>query len=194
MMGRARLPAPIAAASPIAFASAIASASAIAIVGCGSAAKPTPPVRLTISSPADGMRTLGRSVSISGTVSPAGSTVLVAGKRVAVSGGSFSTSVAVKPGSNVLDVLASSPRTKGAMGAVRVYRQVLITIPDLGGESPSQASTQLTRLGLVAKMQDGGGFLEPLIPASPQVCQTDPAAGHAVVPGSTVQVRIAKLC
>lgn len=168
--------------------------SVVVLVGCGSTAKPAQPVRLTIDSPTDGARTLAAEVSISGTVSPASATVMIAGKRVVVSSGSFTATVPVRPGSNVLDVLASSPRATGAMSAVRVYRQVLITIPDLGGESPSQASARLTGLGLVPKVQEGGGFLEPLIPGSPQVCQTDPPAGRAVTPGSTVHVQVAKLC
>lgn len=151
-------------------------------------------MHLTINSPTDNVRTLAGQVSVSGTVAPAAATVLVAGKAVAVSSGSFTTSVPVNPGSNVVDVLASAPRALSAMTAVRVYRQVLITIPNLGGDSPGQATAQLTGIGLVPKVQQGGGFLEPLIPGSPQVCQTYPAAGRAVMPGSTVQVQVAKLC
>lgn len=168
--------------------------SVAALAGCGGSAKPPPPVQLTINSPTDGTRTLAAQVSVTGTVSPAVATVLVAGKPVTVSEGSFTATVPVNPGSNVLDVLASAPRAAGAMTAVRVYRQVLITIPSLGGDSPAQATAELTGIGLAPKVQQGGGFLEPLIPGSPQVCQTYPAAGRAVMPGSTVQVEIAKLC
>lgn len=168
--------------------------SVIALAGCGSSVKPTPPVRLTIDVPADGSRTLAGEVSVSGTVSPPGATVLVLGQRVAVSSGSFTAWVPVKPGANVLDVIASAPRARGAMAAVRVYRQVLVTIPDLSGESPSQAVAELTGLGLLPTVQESGGFLQSLIPTSPQVCQTSPSAGRAVAPGSPVQVQAAKLC
>jgi uncharacterized Zn-binding protein involved in type VI secretion len=166
----------------------------VMLAGCGSTVKPAPPVRLTINSPSDGARTLAGDVSVSGTVSPASATVLIAGNPVAVTGGSFTTTVPVRPGFNVLDVLASSPQATDAMNAVRVYRQILITIPDLGGESPSQASAQLTALGLVPSVQEGGGFLEPLLPGSPQVCQTDPSAGRTLTPGSPVRLQVAKLC
>jgi hypothetical protein len=113
---------------------------------------------------------------------------------VAVSSGSFTTRVPIKPGANVLDVIASAPQARGAMGAVRVYREVLITIPDLGGENPSQAATELTKLGLAPRVQQSGGFFQSLIPGSAQVCQTSPAAGRAVAPGSSIQVLAAKLC
>jgi hypothetical protein len=166
----------------------------IALVGCGSSVKPIAPVRLTIDGPTDGLRTLGSEVSVSGTVSPPSVTVLVLGQRVAVSSGSFTTRVPVKPGANVLDVIASAPRARGAMSAVRVYRQILVTIPDLSGRSPAQAATELTRLGLAPSVQESGGFFQSLIPTSPQVCQTSPPAGRAVAPGSAVQVQAAKLC
>ncbi len=179
---------------PAAIGLAIAALAVAALAGCGSSVKPPPPVRLAIQSPTDGARTVAGQVPVSGTVSPVGAAVLVAGKQVAVSSGSFTATVPVNPGSNVLDVLASAPGTAGAMTAVRVYRQVLITIPNLGGDSPGQATAQLTSLGLVPRVQQGGGFLEPLIPGSPQVCQTYPASGRAVMPGSTVQVQVAKIC
>jgi hypothetical protein len=167
----------------------------IVCVGCGSSSQPpSPQVRLAIDSPTDGVRTLAGAVSISGIVSPDGATVLVAGKVVTVTGGSFKASISIRPGSNVVDILASAPEATDAMSAVRIYRQVLIAIPNIGGESPTQATLRLTSVGLTANIQEGGGFLEPIIPGTPHVCGTDPAAGHTVAPGTAVVVHTAKLC
>lgn len=170
---------------------------AVAVSGCGAAAprKPSPPVRLQLKAPADGSQTLAASVPITGTVSPANATVLVSGRQVAVTGGAFTATVPITPGFNVVDVIASAPRSVGAADAVRVYRQALVTVPDLGGDSPGQATARLRGLGLVAQVHQGGGFLQSLIPfLSAHVCHTTPAFGRAVAPRSLVAVEVAKLC
>jgi len=48
-------------------------------------------------------------VVLRGTVSPAGATVLVHGRRVEVAGGTFEATVGLEAGTNVIDVLASAP-------------------------------------------------------------------------------------
>jgi hypothetical protein len=95
---------------------------------------------------------------------------------------------------NVLDVLAGAPNVQDAMGAIRIYRQIAIAVPDLTGTNPSDATATLRRVGLSASVDDVGGFLQSLLPSSPHVCQTEPAAGRKLPPGSVVHVQIAKLC
>jgi hypothetical protein len=168
---------------------------AAVLAGCGSAARPpAPPVRLTVDAPQDKATTLAREVLVTGTVSPASATVMVAGNRVTVTGGSFGAHVSVAPGSNVIDVLAGARGRPGAMTAVRVYRQLPVTVPDLAGADPSSAAAALRQVGLRVTLVDVGGFLQSLIPTSKQVCRTEPAAGRSLAPGTEVRVDVAKLC
>jgi hypothetical protein len=168
---------------------------ASALAGCGHTSKPRPvSVRLAVDSPSDGARVTDSTASVSGTVSPAGSTVLVRGRRVTARGGSFSANVPLDPGANVVDVLASAPRARPTMTAVRVYRQLLVTVPDVSGDSPSDAVRALAARRLTAKVQDVGGPLEFLVPSDRTVCDTQPPAGRQVPPGTAVQVHTAKLC
>jgi hypothetical protein len=167
------------------------------LAACGSASRPAPrPLRLTIDAPIDGATTLARQVLVRGRVAPpsGAARVLVAGQPVAVSAGSFSVRVAVRPGSNVIDVLAGGPRTRAAMSAVRVYRQLPVTMPDLAGQSAPAAAAELRRLDLKPQVSDEGGFFQSLLPLSKHVCATLPPAGQALAPGSYVTVEIAKVC
>jgi hypothetical protein len=121
--------------------------------------------------------------------------VLVAGKPVAVRRGSFTAVVPVAAGTNVIDVLAGSPRAADAMAVVRVYRQLPVAVPDVGGQDPSVAVRQLSRAGLRPRLQGGGGFFQSLLPfVSKQVCSTDPPAGSLLPPGSAVTLQIARFC
>jgi Glucodextranase, domain B/PASTA domain len=167
---------------------------ALALAGCGGASQPVAHVQLHMQAPADGTRILARSIAVSGSVSPAGASVLVLGRSVAVTGGSFRAQVPLKPGDNLVDVLAGAPHAQDAMSFVRVFRELPVTIPDVGGESPSTAERQLESLGLVASVSDHEGGLDFLLPIPRQVCVTSPAAGQDVAPGSSVQVTVSKLC
>ena len=86
----------------------------MALAGCGSTSiGPRPaPVRLSLQGPSDQVTTLAESIAVRGTVSPAGSTVLVGGRPAAVARGSFSAVVSLAPGNNVIDVLAGAPRAR----------------------------------------------------------------------------------
>lgn len=164
------------------------------LAACGGQARPAPPpVRLTIATPSDGTTTLSDSVQVSGDA-PGAATVLVAGRSVSVSGGSFSAQIAIKPGANVIDVLAGAPRTQDAMSAVRVYRQLPVAVPNVLGKSASAAVAALTRVGLTAQLEDTSGFFQSLLPISKQVCATHPSADSRLAPGSRVTVQIAKIC
>lgn len=151
-------------------------------------------MRLSVDGPSDRATTLDGSVSVTGTVAPAGATVLVAGQAARVQAGMFWASVPIRPGTNVIDVLAGAPDASPAVAAVRVYRELPVSVPRLGGDSPAAAVAALGKLGLQAKVVDVGGFLQSLIPTSTQVCQTSPSAGADLAPGGQVQVQVAKLC
>jgi hypothetical protein len=166
----------------------------IAVAGCGTAARPITPVQLVLAAPVDGTRVTNASVAISGTVSPAGASVLVLGQRVTVRHGAFSAQVSLQPGTNIIDVMAGAPRAPAAMAAVRVFRQVLVSVPNLVGDSPSDATSALRARGLVARTRDNDGFLGALIPTSPSVCSTTPPGGRQVLPGSPVTVTVSKTC
>lgn len=166
-----------------------------AVAGCGStAARPAPPVRLTVSGPSDHTVTLAGVVSVRGTVTPADATVLVAGHPAPVKDGSFTAQVPLAPGTNVIDVLAGARKSTGAVSAVRIYRELPVTVPQLAGASPSRAEAWLSQLGLRPTVLETGGFLQSLIPTSKKVCRTTPAAGASLPPGSSVRVEVAKIC
>jgi beta-lactam-binding protein with PASTA domain len=128
-------------------------------------------------------------------VKPAGATVTVGGQPASVSGGTWRASVGLEPGVNVIDVLASAGGGRPALTAVRVRRLVEVAVPDLVGASEDDARRQLQDLGLKADVQrSGGGFFDSLLGGRPTVCETTPAAGEQVAPGSTVAVLTAKRC
>jgi PASTA domain-containing protein/glucodextranase-like protein len=167
----------------------------LALVGCGGGSTPKqPPVRLTLAAPSDGARLLQDTVHISGTVSPATSTVTVEGRRVTVSGGSFDTEVPLDPGQNVVDVMAGAKNSAAAMTAVRVYRQVMIEVPDVVGQKPSDATDALIAKGFKVKEESSDSGIDLFLPGSQQVCSTNPDAGTQVDPGSTVTVVTGKFC
>jgi Glucodextranase, domain B/PASTA domain len=164
------------------------------VAACGGVRAPAaPPVRLSIERPLDGTSILASQVLVSGSAAGAG-TVVVAGRQVPVIGGAFTAKVAVRPGGNVIDVLAGAPGAHAAMRAVRVYRELPVEVPRVEGLSASAASSELRRLGLRAQVHDGSGFFQSLLPLSKHVCDSGPAAGRRVAPGSAVALRIAKIC
>jgi hypothetical protein len=171
--------------------------SVLALSGCGSGDAPAPPrtaVTLTLDTPADLDVVRGRSVEVSGSVRPAGASVLVRGQRVTVSDGRFSTEVGLAAGTNVIDVLAGARGERAAMAAVRVRRQVTVRVPDLSGDGAREAHDRLAGLGLRADDVDASGPFDGLLPGHPQVCQTDPEAGRTIDAGRTVRLFLAKDC
>lgn len=170
---------------------------ALLLGGCGSQAAPSkalPGVQLRIDAPPDAGTTDAESVEVRGTVSPAAATVLVAGDEVSVQGGSFSHTVALDPGPNVVDVEAGAPRRPAAMTALRVLREVPVEVPDVSGESPSAARRTLEAAGLTVRLTRGGGLLDEIIPGEIGVCGTAPDAGERVKAGSRVVVEVRKSC
>ena len=153
-----------------------------------------PPVRLTVLAPVDGAVVRGTDVEVSGRVRPAGAAVTVLGRPVTVTGGTFSERVALDAGGNVIDVVASSPRARPAMVAVRIVRQLTVAVPDLVGDSEGDARAALADAGLVADVRNVGGLFDQLLPVEARVCSTVPGAGEFVDRGATVQVDIARSC
>ncbi len=170
---------------------------ALALAGCGTAAGPPPGPRITLklTGPADESRVSATTATITGRVSPIRARVEVLGAGVPVArDGSFSLRVGLAPGTNLIDVEASAPRSTGAVAAVRVIRYLLVSVPQLNGESPAQATSELRALGLAVKIVGSSDPLSFLLPGSATVCSSTPAAGTRVNPGSTVAIKTSKLC
>jgi hypothetical protein len=170
----------------------------LVLAGCGgenpTAEKPKPPVKLSVSSPSDTALVLGSTVQVSGTVSPSTAQVQVQGRRAQVSGGRFSSKVALEPGPNVIDVAATARNRSAALTAFRVTREQRVTVPDLVGTDVDDAERRIERRGLTLERKRGGGFLDSLVPKGLGVCEQEPAAGSEVRRGSTVRVVVARAC
>jgi hypothetical protein len=172
-------------------------AAALLLAGCGgsSPAAHAGAVRLQIAGPQDLSSVRDDTVEIRGTVRPAGATVTVRGRKASASGGSWTASVALEPGVNVVDVLASAGSDRPVLTALRVRRVVDIEVPDVTGLSADDAKQQLEDARLVARTDtDDGGFFDQILGGDPQVCSTDPEAGTDVDPGATVTVHLARRC
>jgi Glucodextranase, domain B/PASTA domain len=166
------------------------------ITACGQMApRHVPRVRLELRSPADGTRVTGSSITLRGTVSPAAAEVRVFGRRASVRrDGTFSARVSLRAGVNLIDVLASLPHASGAMSALRVERYVLVAVPQVLGDSPSDAEAALRAAGLVPEPHSTDNALSSLFPLPVQVCSMSPQPGTEVSPGSTVTLSTAKVC
>jgi hypothetical protein len=173
---------------------------AAAVAGCGGDGERRPPrtpaaVDLKVSSPGDMTTVRAESVEVRGTVTPAHAAVLVLGQRAAVTaGGTFSATVPLQPGANVIDVMATASGRGPALTAFRVTREVPVIVPQLSGKTAEEVRAALGDLGLKAGIEEGGGLLEDLLPGDPAVCTQDPEAGAQVRRGSSVHVVVSKSC
>ena len=168
----------------------------LALAGCGDEppSPPPPAVELTIVAPEDPATVDAASVDLRGRVVPARSEVYVRGSRVEVVAGSFTASVPLEEGANVVDVAASATGRRPASTAVRVVREVPVEIPAVEGEPADESIAALERLGLRVERSEGGGILDDLLPGDPEICRLDPPAGARVKRGSTVSVITARSC
>ena len=172
---------------------------AAAATGCGGddnerAQRPLPPVQLDVNEPADMAVVQSDTVEVAGTVAPAGAAVRVRGKPADVSGRSFRARVALEPGPNVIDVIATARGRATAMTAFRVTRELLLEVPDLDGLEVKEVEGQLAEAGLKPEINQRGGLIEELLPGEPTVCQQDPEPGSEVRRGTTVRVEVSKSC
>ena len=177
----------------------LAAVPALAMLATACGDDPAPPrkepqVRIEIGGPADGHTVDGDSVEIAGTVRPSGAQVQVQGHDVDVDAGSFSTTVALEPGVNLIDVAAGARGRRPDFAVTRVVREVRLPIPDVVGKDADSATEQLDGLGLNVRSEDAGGFLDPLLPGDPKVCETRPRPGAQVLPGSDVTLLVARDC
>jgi hypothetical protein len=171
-----------------------------AVAGCGGdkeqrAQRPAPAVDLEVTSPNDMATVSEETVEVQGTVAPAGAAVIVLGQRAPVSGGgTFRATVALEPGVNVIDVMASAAGRSPALTAVRVTREVPVTVPNLDGKKVDEVEQTLEDLGLVADIHKEGGLIDELLPGDPAVCEQTPAPGTQVRRGTKVEVVVTKRC
>ena len=180
-------------------ASVIGAAYAAALLsGCGGGgdapAAPRERVRLQVSAPADGALVRGGTVDVRGSVSPASADVAVLGRPALVTGGRFTVVVPLRPGVNIVDVAATADRRRPAFAALRVTRDVLVTVPDLSGVVEADIAARLDPLGLKADVQRDGGILDVLRPGDRAVCVQEPQGGTRVRRGRTVRVVVSKSC
>lgn len=163
------------------------------LAGCGDDGSPRP-VRITLSSPADGAVVHGDTVEVSGRVRPASARVLVGGATASVLGGRFRGEVTLHEGANVIDVGASASGARTAWAALRVARETLIRLPELAGQDRDDAVDRVEGLGLRAEVDEGGGLLDRLLPGGWRVCGTRPGAGAELSRGATVTLAVSKTC
>jgi len=174
---------------------------AAAAAGCGGdkqprAQRPAPSVDLSVTAPNDMATVREETVQVNGTVEPASADVLVLGQKAPVSGGgSFSATVALEPGANVIDVMATAPGRGPALTAFRVTREVPVTVPDLDGMNVDEIEDALKDAGLTPEVEQvGAGIIDELLPGDPSVCEQDPPPGAQVRRGSKVDVVVSKSC
>ncbi len=169
----------------------------LALAGCGGDGKPAPDppaVRLTIEAPPDTSTVTEDSVELRGRVSPARASVEVGGEAAAVANGSFSKTVKLEEGVNVIDVSASMPGRSAAFAALRVTYDPRVTVPDLTGVVDDRAADRIDSLGLKASLEAVGGLFDELRSGPRRVCESDPPAGTVVDPGTGVTLKTAKSC
>jgi hypothetical protein len=172
---------------------------ATAAAGCGGdggewAQRAPLPVALSVTSPSDNSVVRTETVEIRGTVEPGRAAVRVLGTRAEVSGGAFTAEVALEPGANVIDVMATARGRGPAMTAVRVTRELPVHVPDLDGLEVAEAQDKVGEVGLALDVTERGGLLDQLLPGEPAVCEQDPAAGDEVRRGTTVHVEVSRSC
>ena len=172
---------------------------ALAAGGCGGgdegdASRDPGRVRLEVTAPADETLVRGGTVDVRGRVSPKGAQVRVLGRPALVTDGAFTAVVPLEPGPNIVDVAATSGRRRPAFAALRGTRDILVTVPDLGGVIEEELEAQLEPLGLRPAIERAGGFIEALRSGPRTVCEQQPAAGERVRRGREIDVLVAKRC
>jgi hypothetical protein len=177
----------------------VAAAGLIGLAGCGNAtardsAHPLAKVRLTITAPSDGATVSDASTNVEGRVSPRAAAVTVLGRPALVTDGSFSAVVPLDPGANVVDVIATAAHRSPALAALRLTRDVYVSVPQLMGVPEDEVQGQLDALDLHADIRRGGDLLELFRSGKRAVCEQDPEPGASVRRGSTVHVVVAKHC
>jgi len=165
--------------------------------GCGGDDPPPadlPPVKLTISAPADGAVVRERTVQLRGRVSPARAEVRVEGRAAPVSGGSFAATVELEEGVNVIDVSAAVAGRSSAFRALRVTHDPRVVVPDLTGVPEDEAVERVSQLGLEPAVDRIGGLFDELRSGERRVCRSEPPPGSLLRPGNEVVLGVARRC
>lgn len=168
----------------------------LALAGCGTQARPatTPRVDLKLSAPGDGRMLRADTVEITGTVAPAGAAVIVAGRSATVDGSSFSATIPLQPGGNVIDVTASAAGHRPAADALRIIRDMRVELPALAGYEENDAFDRLKGLGLRPVEKRDDNWIDRLFSGTVGVCGTQPKGGTLVAPRSSVTVVVSTSC
>jgi hypothetical protein len=168
----------------------LALAAGLTLAACGETPRATtePRVKLKLELPDDGGSIRAEAVEVRGTVTPADAAVQVAGRDAEVDGGSFLASVKLDPGGNVIDITATAPGRRPATDAVRITRDMTVVIPSLTGRTYDAAAADLAKLDLKATEERGGSWIDRVLGADVRVCDTNPKAGTAVLPNTTITV------
>jgi len=120
--------------------------------------------------------------------------VTVSGRSATVDGSSFSATIPLLPGGNVIDVTASAPGHRPAADALRVVRDIRVELPSLAGYEESDAFDRLKGLGLRPVEKRDDNWIDRLLPGTTGVCATKPKGGTLVAPRSTVTVVVSTNC
>jgi beta-lactam-binding protein with PASTA domain len=86
------------------------------------------------------------------------------------------------------------PGRSPGFAALRVTYDPRVTIPDLAGVEDEEAADRLSALGLDPSREAVGGLLDEFRGGPRKVCESEPAAGTLVEPGTEVTLRTAKRC
>jgi hypothetical protein len=170
---------------------------ALLLAGCGEERKPPRPepvVELTLTGPPDAATTRDDTMAVSGSVAPARASVQVLGEEVAVEGGKFTADVPLEPGANLIDVAASASGRRPDFASLRIVYEQRVELPDVTGRDADGAREELEGLGLDVTTEDAGGFLDPILPGPPKVCEMQPGPGAQVPPGTEVSLSVARDC
>jgi hypothetical protein len=165
--------------------------------GCASGCGDSPaqrPVRLEITAPTDAAVVRDGSVEVRGLVHPRGARVLVLGRPARVARGEFRAVVPLRVGSNLIDVGASARGAAPAWNALRVTRELVVSVPDLTGATREDAVARLEALGLRAEVEEEGSLLDELLGGDWIVCSIRPPPGSDVLRGARIRVTVAKGC
>lgn len=164
-----------------------------ALGACGEEAAERP-VRLEVTAPADAVVVRDDSVEVRGRVRPREARVLVRGRPATVTDGQFRARVPLRAGANVIDVAGAAQGAAPAWTALRVSREVVVTVPDLTGAPPDDAIARLERDGLRVAVEEDDGLLDDLFGGEPAVCDIEPEPGTQLRRGALVEITVSRTC
>jgi hypothetical protein len=142
--------------------------------GCGSASTPpTPPqVQVSLLAPTDGATVIQSRITVLGKIVPATADLRVAGKRVLVRHGSFSTPISLRKGLTHIRIKASAKGFVDSSSLISV-RYKPRRVPRQGAGGSIAASGSVGSIGSIATTQTGSQIKEEMIAG----CSSDANVG-----------------